>query len=100
MRERVKAKVVAVGPDGKLDLSIKRLLAGSGTAIGPTEPLSSARGSNRPEAGEKLFHHELHSAIPLLSFEEKLSRFIKHSEERLSELRSHIESKRGGRRRA
>lgn len=65
--DRVKVKVISVDPRGKIGLSIKQAL-------------------DRPRRRK-----------PEISFEEKLNRFMKDSDERLQSLRRNTESKRGGR---
>ncbi|MFA7466986.1 MAG: S1 RNA-binding domain-containing protein [Desulfotomaculaceae bacterium] len=66
--DRVKVKVITVDPRGKIGLSIK-------------QALEKPRRSRKPE----------------ISFEEKINRFMKDSDERLTSLRRNTESKRGGR---
>lgn len=65
--DRVKVKVISVDPRGKIGLSIKQAL-------------------DKPRRRK-----------PEISFEEKLNRFLKDSDERLQSLRRNTESKRGGR---
>jgi len=68
VNDMVKVKVISVDPKGKIGLSIK-------------QTIERRRKPARPE----------------VSFEEKLSRFLKDSDERLQSLRRNTESKRGGR---
>ncbi|WP_027364269.1 S1 RNA-binding domain-containing protein [Desulfotruncus alcoholivorax] len=68
LNDVVKVKVISVDPKGKIGLSIK-------------QTIERRRKPARPE----------------VSFEEKLSRFLKDSDERLQSLRRNTESKRGGR---
>jgi len=65
--DRVKVKVISVDPRGKIGLSIKQAI-------------------EKPRRRK-----------PEISFEEKISRFMKDSDERLQSLRRNTESKRGGR---
>lgn len=67
----VKVKVLSVDGSGKIGLSIRKALAGSG-----------ARRSRREDRA---------------TFEDKLARFMKESDERLQDLKRNTESKRGGR---
>lgn len=67
INDRVKVKVISVDPRGKIGLSIKQAL------------------------------ERLRRRKPEISFEEKLSRFMKDSDERQQSLRRNTESKRGGR---
>ena len=74
--DEVEVKVLNVGKDGKIGLSIKR-----------------AKSDNRPS------HHRkrMQRRNPDHDFEKKIARFLRESEERLSSLRRHTESRRGGR---
>lgn len=67
----VKVKVLSVDGSGKIGLSIRQAMAGY-----------SARGHRRENRA---------------SFEDKLARFMKESDERLQDLKRNTESKRGGR---
>ena len=69
--DRVKVKVLSVDGNGKIGLSIRKALA-------------------RP--GSRDFRREKR-----VSFEDKLARFMKESDERLQDLKRNTESKRGGR---
>lgn len=78
-QEVVKVKIINIR-DGKIGLSIKQ-------ADPSYEPQSAKRGGGRGYRGNK----------GPRSFEEKLSRFLKESDERLQSLRRSQDSKRGGR---
>ena len=69
--EEIKVKVINVQEDGKIGLSIKK-------AQDKSERKKSAR---QPDE----------------SFEAKMSRFLRDSEDRLASLKKHTESRRGGR---
>lgn len=93
MNERVKVKVLNVDTaNGKMDLSLKQALPvadrppGFGTApILPRSYRRSGRGKRElPEGADPVF-------------EEKLSKFLKSSEERLLDIKRNLEAKRGGR---
>ena len=70
--DQVEVKVINVGDDGKIGLSIKK---------------AKENQNRRPPKPRK----------PAESFEQKMNRFMKDSEERLTSLKKHTESKRGGR---
>jgi S1 RNA binding domain protein len=70
-QDRIKVKVLSVDPVGKIGLSIRQV-----------DPRS---GPNRGRAPTRR------------SFEDKLSRFMKDSEERLTTIKRSTDSKRGGR---
>jgi S1 RNA binding domain protein len=91
MNEKVKVKVLNVDPsNGKVDLSLKQAAAPSSPGLGvpPILPRSYRRGGRGkrelPEGADPVF-------------EEKLSKFLKSSEERLLDIKRNIEAKRGGR---
>ena len=71
----VKVKVIHVDPRGKIGLSIRQANAGS-----------------RPGGGR-----ERSSRAAQASFEEKLARFLKESDEKLASLKRNTDAKRGGR---
>lgn len=71
-QERIKVKVLGYNEKGKLDLSVKQ-------ALDPAERQARAKAK--------------------ASFEDKLAKFLKESEERLLDLKRNTEAKRGGRRR-
>ncbi len=83
VNDQVRVKVLQVNPsNGKYDLSLKQ------TKEAPPEVSSRWRRGRREKALPE-------GADP--AFEEKLSRFLKSSEERLLDLRRNLDSKRGGR---
>lgn len=70
-RDKVKVKVINIDDKGKIGLSIKQL-------------------NPNPQ-------RERHSRVPNISFEDKLSKFLKESDERQQDLKRNTEAKRGGR---
>jgi len=78
-KDKVKVKVLSVDERGKIGLSIKQLQEPS-----PRKP--PANEGRRPGR-----------FMPPASFEDKLSKFLKDSDERLTDLKRNTESKRGGR---
>src|SRR5579875_2251701 len=75
--DKVKVKILSVDPGGKkIGLSIRQAQEGASARRG------AGRGRGRPMPG---------------SFEDKLKRFMKESEERLGDLKRNTEGKRGGR---
>ena len=77
--ETVQVKVLSTDDRGKVALSIRQAKPGSS----PTRP---ARGGGGPRR-----------SAPPASFEDKLARFMKDSQDRLTDLKRHTESRRGGR---
>ncbi|WP_096186161.1 S1 domain-containing RNA-binding protein [Evansella halocellulosilytica] len=83
--DEVKVKVLNVEDDGKIGLSIRK-------ASESAQSQSQSQSERRP--------HKKGSRPPRqrqMSFEDKMNRFLKDSEERLSSLKRNTESKRGGR---
>ncbi len=83
-QDPVRVKVLSMDDRGKVALSIRQ--ANPNAAPGPR---SGGGGGRRPRSGGG------RGGAP--SFEDKLSRFMKDSESRLSDLRKSNDSKRGGR---
>lgn len=79
--DEVTVKVLQVEQDGKIGLSIRK-------AVDKPKPTRGPRGGGAPRG--KRFNKET-------TFEDKISRFLKDSEDRLSSLKRQTESKRGGR---
>ena len=82
--QTVQAKVVAIDNNGKIALSIKKLKQES----------EKSRAPRNRNSGRGDFKQNRHSSA---SFEDKLSRFLKDSDERLTDLKRKTDSKRGGR---
>ncbi len=82
LNERVQVKVLQVNPaNGKYDLSLKQ--TGEAPAAVLPKWKRGKRDRTLPEGADPLF-------------EEKLSKFMKSSEERLVDLKRNLEAKRGG----
>ena len=82
-RDPVKVKVLSIDERGKIGLSIKQLQAPKEV---PAQPY------RRPHVNN---NQRQRFAAP--SFEDKLTKFLKDSDERLTDLKRNTESKRGGR---
>ncbi|MCO7176939.1 S1 domain-containing RNA-binding protein [Sporolactobacillus kofuensis] len=78
--DEVTVKVLQVAPDGKIGLSIRKAV--------DKPKVTSSRGPRH--GGGKRFTREP-------SFEDKISQYLKDSEDRLSTIKRQTESKRGGR---
>lgn len=114
VHDTVKVKVISIDDKGKIALSIKQ--AGAGEKK-PEHSHEGARSERKDFHHEGSAHHEerrpfvkretsrfggFESRAPKKrettgSFEDKLSRFLKDSDERLLDLKRNVESKRGGR---
>ncbi|HAP31848.1 MAG TPA: RNA-binding protein S1 [Firmicutes bacterium] len=78
-KDKVKVKILSVNGDGKVGLSIRRALNDGKGSPAPR------RSTNRTASG-----------VGVVSFEDKLARFIKESEEKQQDLRKNTDAKRGG----
>ena len=90
--DKVKVKVLSVDNRGKIGLSIKQLEPAPAPQPKFQRPQNENKerrmGGARPQAAR---------TMPPLSFEDKLSRFMKDSDDRMLDLKRNTESKRGGR---
>ncbi len=75
-KDKVKVKVLSVNGDGKIGLSIRRAL----------------RDEKKKPQGRN-FRSSYQSSM---SFEDKIAKFLKESDERQQDIKRHTESKRGG----
>lgn len=91
-RDTVKVKVLTVDDRGKIGLSIKAL---QDKPTAPTQPSAAPARPPRPARDMRRTAASRQMGSP--SFEDKLSRFLKDSDERLTDLRRKTDSKRGGR---
>ncbi|WP_053959562.1 S1 RNA-binding domain-containing protein [Sulfobacillus thermosulfidooxidans] len=79
--DKVTVKVLSMDPSGKIALSIRQ-----------AQPKAQRETPSPRDAG-----HRERRASSQTSFEDKMQRFMKDSEDRLQDLRRNTESKRGGR---
>lgn len=84
----VEVKVMNVEADGKIGLSIRKAKPQPEKPERPQRP-QRPRSNNRP--------NDRSDRAPKENFEQKMARFLKDSEDRLSTLKRATESKRGGR---
>ncbi|WP_251443548.1 S1 domain-containing RNA-binding protein [Veillonella intestinalis] len=104
-QDKVKVKVLSVDEKGKISLSIKQ------TQPKPEVAARAPKGEGREPKEFRPYQHDGHNRAAHegnrrnsfdrksggMSFEDKMSRFLKDSEERLTDLKRNTESKRGGR---
>lgn len=92
--QEVKVKVLSIGEDGKIALSIKRTL--------PPEPRAPRpSGGGRPPRGKgndapRVWQPKAQQPQGDLSFEDMMSKFKSQSEEKISDLKRVTENHRGG----
>ena len=95
-KDKIKVKVLTVDERGKIGLSIKQLQEKK-----PEERKAAPQSSYRPAARRAPANDFRRSNNRFnnnpASFEDKLSKFLKDSDERLTDLRKKTDSKRGGR---
>ncbi len=90
-REKVKVKILSIDNRGKIGLSIKQLI------IEANPPKPAVNNEERPYFRQAAPKPVLKPSYPAPSFEDKISRFLKDSDDRLTDLKKNTESKRGGR---
>ncbi|MBP3953473.1 S1 domain-containing RNA-binding protein [Bacillus suaedae] len=106
--DEVLVKVVNVESDGKIGLSIRKAQDRPERPERPERaprPEGASRPAGRPSGGQRPSRPQgggrggarPNQPRPAVSFEDKMSRFLKDSEERISTLKRQTESKRGGR---
>ena len=81
--EEVLVKVLNVESDGKIGLSIRKA---------KDQPAAPAQSHSRPPRQNRGNDHR-----PKENFDQMMNKFLKDSEDRLTSLKRHTESKRGGR---
>ena len=100
--DTVKVQVINVAPDGKIALSIKRLLPPAPRA--PREGRGPRPNSNRPQGGRgpardaapRVWQPKAPAKSDNLSFEDMMSRFKSQSEEKMADLDHETNNRRGG----
>ena len=85
-RDPVKVKVLSIDERGKIGLSIKQLQPPSPSPVPSPIPRRAPINDTRR-----------YGKVNAPSFEDKLTKFLKDSDERLGDLKRNTESKRGGR---
>ena len=91
LEDIITVKVIHVDKDGKIGLSIRK-------AVDKPVEDRPARGGFRRDDDRRFDRNDRgYRSSSRSSFEDKMSKFLKDSEERMSSLRKNTESKRGGR---
>lgn len=97
----VTVKVINVDKDGKIGLSIKQAVDKPASEQRPPRGPRPDRPPGRDGGNSRHGHGNRdrggRKSPSFASFEDKMSRFLKDSEERISSLKKNTESKRGGR---
>lgn len=90
--DKVKVKVLSIDERGKIGLSIKQA-----NPPAPAAPARPQRPQNDNRERRSGMRQQNAKPVPVLSFEDKLSKFLKDSDDRMIDLKRNTESKRGGR---
>ena len=101
--DTVKVQVINVAPDGKIALSIKRLLPPpprqprEGRGPRPGAPRGAGRPPRQPrDAAPRVWQPKAPARSDNLSFEDMMSRFKSQSEEKMADLDHETNNRRGG----
>ena len=102
--DTVKVQVINVAPDGKIALSIKRLLPPAprapreGRGPRPNGPGGRPQGGRGParDAAPRVWQPKAPAKSDNLSFEDMMSRFKSQSEEKMADLDHETNNRRGG----
>ncbi|MCI5904277.1 MAG: S1 RNA-binding domain-containing protein [Oscillospiraceae bacterium] len=93
--QTVKVKVLSIGEDGKISLSIKK------AADNPPprkdnvrKPYNNNNGGRRFDGGNKQSVQEKAPLTPEAAFEDMLNKFKQNSEERMSDIKKNVDNKR------
>lgn len=101
--DKVKAKIIKISPDGKIDLTLKSgkeqapRPAKNSFSDGARPPKEYGRRGGRQNTGyrENMSSSPDGKSFRTSSFEGKLKNFLKESDERQADLKKHIEEKQG-----
>ena len=91
--DKVKVKVLSIDDRGKIGLSIKQLTPPPAAAPQP-KPQRPQNENRERRVGARVQNTRV---VSPLTFEDKLSKFLKDSDDRMLDLKRNTESKRGGR---
>lgn len=97
--DQIEVKVINVEKDGKIGLSIKKAKEREGAPANTNDqrPSRPARGNRPYNRDRERGGRDRNEFKPQETFEQKMVRFLKDSEDRLTSLKRNTESKRGGR---
>lgn len=92
--QTVKVKVLSIGEDGKISLSIKKALPQQPRTPRPQRPSNNNSGNNRPNRPSS-YEWQTPKRNEPTSFEDMMAKFKQTSDEKMSDLKRFNESKRG-----
>ncbi|MFA6850956.1 MAG: S1 domain-containing RNA-binding protein [Selenomonadaceae bacterium] len=98
-KDKVKVKVLTVDERGKIGLSIKQLQENKPAEHQQNQQTQKSASSSYHPAPRRAPNNDFRRPNRYIapSFEDKLTKFLKDSDERLTDLRKNTDSKRGGR---
>ncbi len=99
--QTVKVKVMNIGEDGKIALSIKRTLPPEPRPARAPRSNGAGAGAGRPQRGgrsdaPRVWQPKAQQAQGDMSFEDMMAKFKSQSEEKMSDLKRVTENRRGG----
>ena len=92
--DKVKVKVLSIDERGKIGLSIKQLTPPPAAPAPQPKPQRPQNENRERRVGARVQNTRV---VSPLTFEDKLSKFLKDSDDRMLDLKRNTESKRGGR---
>ena len=92
--DKVKVKVLSIDERGKIGLSIKQLTPPPAAPAPQPKPQRPQNENRERRVGVRVRNTR---PVSPLTFEDKLSKFLKDSDDRMLDLKRNTESKRGGR---
>lgn len=95
VNDYVTAKVIGIAKKGNLDLSLKEVETTAAAKLKDEGVKISKSVSPKAAFKEEEYRRE-HRSVESSSFEDKLARFMKDSEEKIQDMKKNLESKRGG----
>ncbi len=90
--QTVKVKVLSVGEDGKISLSIKKAAEPPQNREGGRKPYNNNRGGKHSDNAKP--PQEKAPMTPEAAFEDMLNKFKQHSEERMFDIKKNVDNKR------
>lgn len=95
VNDYVTAKVIGIAKKGNLDLSLKEVETTAAAKL-KDEGVKISKSVSPKAAFKKEEYRREHRSVEPSSFEDKLTRFMKDSEEKIQDMKKNLESKRGG----
>lgn len=98
-KDKIQVKILGINEKGKYDLSIKQVLKKNEESVSSSENQQQHQQQQHHQQHHHPQHHfkekKKYGSSEELTFEDKLSKYLKESEERLLDLKRNTEAKRG-----